>query len=161
MFKFIFQDWQINQGNRRSKFVLSCFRLAQLFNRLPFLLRWIGYPWFIFYELIIIWILGTELPYKITIGPRLRLFHGIGTVIHKDALLGSDITLRHSTTIGSKHENGGSPIIEDHVNIGCHSIILGNIRIGRGATIGAGSVVLNDVPEYAVVAGNPARIINS
>lgn len=50
-------------------------------------------------------------------------------------------------------------VIEDDVLIGCMSIILKGVKIGRGAVIGAGSVVTKDVPAYAVVAGNPAAII--
>jgi len=50
-------------------------------------------------------------------------------------------------------------VIEDDVWVGCGSIILAGVKIGKGAVIGAGSVVTKDVPEYAVVTGNPARVI--
>jgi len=159
--KSIFQDWQVNRGNLRSQLVLCFFRLTQQFHHLPSSLRWIGYFCFACYEFFVVWILGIELNYKATIGPRLRLFHGVGTVIHETATIGADVTLRHLTTIGAKRDGEKAATIEDYVDIGCHSIILGNIRVGRGATIGAGSVVLHDVLENTMVAGNPARQIIS
>ncbi len=53
----------------------------------------------------------------------------------------------------------GSIIVEDDVWIGMDSLILSNVRIGKGAVVGAGSVVSKDVPPYAIVAGNPARVV--
>ncbi len=159
MIPFIFQDWQVNHGNQRSQLVLCLFRLAQKFHHLPSLWRWVGYPYFSFYEIFVVWILGIEISYKARIGPRLRLFHGIGTVIHEDVIIGSDVTLRHLTTIGTKCEGGKAPVLGNNINIGCNAIILGEIHIGNGATIGAGSVVLHSVADDMSVAGNPARII--
>jgi serine O-acetyltransferase len=62
-----------------------------------------------------------------------------------------------NNTIGTAKDNG-CPVIEDDVVIGCGARVLGPIRIGRGAFIGANSVVLNDVPPGAVVSGIPAKI---
>lgn len=160
-FKSIFQDWCVNQGNYRSQLVLCMFRLAQQFHYLPSRWRWMAYPYFAIYELVVVWILGIELNYKAKIGPRLRLFHGVGTVIHENVTIGADLILRHLTTIGTKHDGEKAPVLGDRVNIGCHSMILGDIHIGNGATIGAGSVVLHDVLNEATVAGNPARTIIS
>lgn len=159
MIKFIFQDWQVNQGNRRSQFVLCFLRLVQRLHRLPPAWRWIGYPFFASYEFLIIWILGIELNYKAAIGSRLRLFHGIGTVIHEDVIIGADVTLRHLTTIGTRREGEKAPTLGDRVDIGCNSTILGQIHIGDDAVIGAGSVVVHDVLAGTTVAGNPARRI--
>jgi len=161
MIKFIFQDWRVNQGNRRSQLVLFLLRLAQKLHHLPSSWRWLGYPYFAGYEIVVVWILGIELNYKAQIGPRLRLFHGVGTVIHENVILGADVTLRHLTTIGTKHDAGKAPVVGDRVNIGCHSIILGDIHVGSDAIIGAGSVVLHDVSEGVMVAGSPAKIIIS
>lgn len=55
--------------------------------------------------------------------------------------------------------SGGVPIIEDDVSIGANAVLLGNIKIHKGAKIGAGAVVLCDVPESATAVGVPARII--
>ncbi|MFZ4116720.1 MAG: serine O-acetyltransferase [Chthoniobacterales bacterium] len=154
-----FQDWSSNRGNPRSQLVLLLFRIAQCFYRLPVRLRWIGFPYFSFYELLVVWIFGIELSYKATIGPGLRLFHGVATVIHQSVVIGKQCTLRHSTTIGMRREQEAVPILGDAVDIGCQSVIIGPIRIGNGVTIGAGSVVLHDLPDHAVAVGNPARII--
>jgi putative colanic acid biosynthesis acetyltransferase WcaB len=56
-------------------------------------------------------------------------------------------------------EQGPSPVIGDNVEIGSNVVIIGDISIGDGAIVGAGSVVTKDVPAHAVVVGNPARII--
>ena len=159
MLKFVFQDWQVNQGNWRSQFLLCFLRLVQKFHQLPSSYRWIGYPFFASYEFFSISISGIELSYKANIGPRLRLFHGIGTVIHEAVTIGADVTLRHLTTIGTQRSGQKAPTLGDRVNVGCHSIILGDIHIGNDAVIGAGAVVIHDVPEGATVVGNPARIL--
>lgn len=62
-------------------------------------------------------------------------------------------------TIGIKYGYPVAPVIEDHVVIGAKAVILGDIRIGHYAVIGAATVVIKDVPPYAVVVGNPAKII--
>ena len=53
----------------------------------------------------------------------------------------------------------GFKVIEDDVWIGSNSVILSGVKIGRGAVIGAGSIVTKNVPKYAIVAGNPAKVI--
>ena len=155
----ILQDWEANKGNVRSRLILVLFRMAQRLYRLPTALRWLGFPCLAFYEIFVGWFLGIELNHKAAIGPRLKLFHGTALVIHGGAVIGSDCTLRHCTTIGMKNLPEEVPVIGDHVDIGCNSVIIGKIRIGDRATIGAGSVVIDDVPAGAVVAGNPARPI--
>jgi serine acetyltransferase len=80
-------------------------------------------------------------------------------VINDRAVIGKNVILRHCTTIGVKKKDGGCPVIGNDVNIGSNVVILGDILIGDGAVVGAGSVVIKDVPPFAVVAGNPARVI--
>jgi putative colanic acid biosynthesis acetyltransferase WcaB len=105
--------------------------------------------------------LGIELNHKAKVGPRLRLHHGYGLVVHESAVIGSDCTLRHGTTIGNRRESDDCPVIGDRVDIGCSSVIIGRIEIGDDAKIGAGSVVLHDVPAGCTVAGNPARPVGA
>ena len=89
---------------------------------------------------------------------RVILPHGgIGVIIADDAVIGDNVTIYPNVVIVSK--NRLVPIIEDDVVIYPNSCIVGDVRIGRGAVIGAGSIVLKDVDSYTIVAGNPARII--
>ena len=155
----ILQDWDANRGNIRSQLILASFRLAQICHRLPRAIRWMGWPHLAFYEFIVVWELGIELNYKATIGPRLRLYHGMALAVHEAAVIGSDCVLRQCTTIGMRKEAADVPTIGNNVNIGSNSVLIGRITIGDGAVIGAGSVVVHDVPPGAVVAGNPARIL--
>ena len=116
-------------------------------------------PYFACYEIFIVGMLGIEVSYKATIGPGLRLFHGIGTVVHEAVVIGENCTLRHCTTLGMRQSLNDVPTLGDNVDLGCNSVIIGGIHVGNGAIIGAGSVVLHDVPAGAVVAGNPAKIV--
>lgn len=93
------------------------------------------------------------------IGPGLRIHHFGNIFIHTDARIGARCTLRQGVTIGNKTEGGGVPVLEDDVNVGAYAQILGPIRIGAGAVIGAMSVVLDDVPPGCTAVGIPARIL--
>jgi putative colanic acid biosynthesis acetyltransferase WcaB len=159
----VFCDWQANRGNIKGQLILALFRGAQRVRALPSPCWLFGLPYLAFYRIFVEWVLGVELRYKTSIGPRLRLFHAHALVVHEGTIIGSDCTLRQSTTIGNKTlfdgTPGACPKIGDGVDIGSNAVILGPISIGARAVIGAGSVVVKDVPEGATVAGNPARII--
>lgn len=88
-------------------------------------------------------------------------YQGLGTVIHANARIGNRVTIGSNVTIGGRSGLADVPIIEDDVEIGTGARILGPIRIGRSARIGANAVVLTDVPPGATFAGVPARFINS
>jgi serine O-acetyltransferase len=102
---------------------------------------------------------GISLPKSAPVGPGLRIHHFGGIVIHDEARIGANCTLRQGVTIGDRHVGGPVPVIEDDVEIGAYAQILGGVRIGRGARVGAMSVVLQDVPPGATAVGNPARIL--
>lgn len=102
---------------------------------------------------------GISLPKHVELGPGCRIHHFGGIVIHDEARIGANCTLRHGVTIGDRRPGGPVPVIEDDVEIGAYAQILGDIRIGRGARIGAMAVVLTDVPAGASAVGNPARIL--
>jgi putative colanic acid biosynthesis acetyltransferase WcaB len=140
---------------------LALFRLAQRAGR-----RWpapIGLPVILLYRLMSEWLLGFDLPWQTEVGARLRLHHGYALVVHPATILGADCTLRHSTTLGTQDPTGVSsenaPRLGDGVDVGCHVLILGSVEVGDGARIGAGAVVVKDVPPRSVVAGSPARVI--
>jgi serine O-acetyltransferase len=102
---------------------------------------------------------GISIPKSARVGPGLRIYHFGTIVVHADAQIGANCTLRHGVTIGNRVDDGPVPIIEDDVELGAHAQVLGGVRIGRGAKVGASSVVLCDVPPGAVAVGVPARII--
>lgn len=106
------------------------------------------------------WTCGISLPYTVPVGRRVRIWHHSGMVLHARSI-GNDVHIRQNTTFGVAHrgQNEALPIIEDGADIGCNVCVLGNVRIGAGAVIGAGSVVLTDVPPGAVAVGVPARVL--
>jgi putative colanic acid biosynthesis acetyltransferase WcaB len=80
-------------------------------------------------------------------------------VLNPQTVIGANCILRQSTTIGNKEPDGKAPVIGNQVNIGANVCIIGDISIGDNVIIGAGSVVVKDIPANCVVGGNPAKII--
>lgn len=104
---------------------------------------------------------GISIPKSVEVGPGLRIHHFGNIFVHKDAKIGANCTLRQGATIGNRHEGGPVPVLEDGVELGAYAQILGRVRIGRGAKIGAMSLVLDDVPPGATAVGIPARVVSS
>jgi serine O-acetyltransferase len=122
--------------------------------------RWVlGRAYWLVYR-IVETLTGISVSKGVEIGGGLRIFHFGNIVIHDGVRLGANCTLRQGTTIGNRVDGGPVPILEDDVDVGAYGQILGGIRIGRGARIGAMSVVLTDVPPGATAIGVPARIIH-
>ncbi len=155
----IFQDWDVNQGSPKGRFVMLFCRLCQRIRKLPYGLWIFGSPILGLYVLLVHWIMGIEIDYRSDIGAGLCLRHGTGLVVHPAAVIGSRCTLRQGVTIGDRLPRKGIPVLANNVNVGANALILGPISVGEGAVIGAGSVVIDDVAPKSVVAGNPARVI--
>ena len=99
-----------------------------------------------------------ELPYTCELGAGTVFAHnGLGCVVHPKAVIGNNVKIYQNVTIGGR--NNGVPQIGDNVSIYAGACVLGNIRIGNNAQIGANAVVIHDVPDNAVVGGVPAKII--
>lgn len=95
------------------------------------------------------------------IGGGVMIDHATGIVIGETCVVGNDISILHSVTLGGTgcSEGDRHPTIGDGVLISVGAKILGNIVVGNGAKVGAGSVVLTDVPAHTSVAGVPAQVI--
>src|SRR5471030_1376122 len=102
-FAYLFQDWRANRQNFKAQSVLFSFRLLQAFNKYT-ITKIIFFPYFMLYRFWVEWIMGIELPRKLTIGKSLSLYHGQALVINKGTVIGANCVLRNSTTIGHKKQ---------------------------------------------------------
>ena len=104
---------------------------------------------------------GIELPFSAKVGRRVIIEHQSCIVIHGNAVIGDDSIIRQGVTLGNRliEKPFDAPVLGRGVNVGAGAKILGNVRIGDGAAIGANAVVLTDVPAHAAAVGIPARII--
>jgi serine O-acetyltransferase len=95
------------------------------------------------------------------IGHGILIDHGTGVVIGETAVVENDVSMLHEVTLGGTGKETGDrhPKVREGVLIGTGAKILGNVEIGKGAKVGAGSVVLSNVPPHCTVAGVPARVV--
>lgn len=111
-------------------------------------------------KLIIFILYNSILPYEADIGKGTMLgYGGIGVVIHKKARIGENCLISQQVTIGGKQGYEQVPNIGNNVDIGAGAKIIGPVKIGDNVTIGANAVVVKDIPDNAIIAGIPARII--
>ena len=88
-------------------------------------------------------------------------YSGLGTVVHARCSIGVNVSIGTNVTLGGRSGIREVPIVEDDVEIGSGAKVLGPVRIGRGARIGANAVVLSDVPPGATAVGVPAKVLLS
>lgn len=162
LFTYLFQDWQANRKNFKGQLVLFMFRLVGAVNRYT-LTKILFFPYLMFYRFCVEWVLGIELPRKLVIGKGLTLFHGQAVVVNNKTVIGENCVLRNSTSIGHKKLEDGSfskcPRIGNHVDIGANVCIIGDLTVGDNVIIGAGTVVVKNIPPNSIAVGNPARIL--
>ena len=104
---------------------------------------------------------GVDIHPGAQLGRRLFIDHATGVVIGETAIVGSDVTLYQGVTLGGTGKGHGKrhPTVCDGVFIGNNANVLGDITIGENSRVGAGSVVLSDVPPDSTVVGVPAHIV--
>ena len=122
-------------------------------HRIPFIPKLV--------TLLIFLIYNSKVPYQARIGKGTKLgYGGIGVVIHSESVIGRNCTVGQQVTIGGGNSRyPGVPVIGDNVHMHKGAIIYGGITVGDNAEIGANAVVNKPVPDNAVVAGVPAKII--
>lgn len=108
------------------------------------------------------WFTGIEIHPGATIGHGVFIDHGMGVVIGETCEIGENVLIYQNVTLGGTGKDVGKrhPTVESNVMVGSGAKVLGPIRIGHDSKIGAGSVVLHDVPPYSTVVGVPGRIVD-
>ena len=106
---------------------------------------------------------GREIHPGAVIGKGCFIDHGNGIVIGETAVLGDNVTLYQGVTLGGTGKDKGKrhPSLKDNVMVGAGTQILGAVTIGENSKIGAGSVVLEDIPDNCTVVGIPGRIVRN
>lgn len=134
---------------------LICYRLAHRLHKwhIPLIPRIISYIARIF--------TGIEIHPAAQIGRRFFIDHGEGVVIGETSIIGDDVLMYQQVTLGGTGKDTGKrhPTIGNNVILGAGAKILGNINISDFVRIGAGSVVIEDVPPHSTVVGVPGRIV--
>jgi serine O-acetyltransferase len=97
----------------------------------------------------------------VSVGRGVFIDHATGLVVGETAVIGNDVSILHEVTLGGTGKERGDrhPKVRDGVLLCAGAKVLGNVEIGREAKVGAGSVVLHNVPPHATVAGVPARVV--
>ena len=142
--------------------VVASYRVGNAIASLP---RWARLPLLALHrpvQVMLSTVTGTSLPAQASIGGGLHLSHATQVIISPEARIGRDCELAQGTTIGVGGRAGhrGAPVIGDRVYIGPGAKVFGPIRVGNDVAIGANAVVCEDVPDGAVVAGVPAKIVS-
>lgn len=104
---------------------------------------------------------GIELPYTVQLGRRVVFEHQHGIVVHGSTVIGDDCIIRQGVTLGlrSLDRLDEAPVLGRGVNVGAGAKVIGPVRVGDGAAIGANAVVLKDVPAGALAIGVPAELV--
>lgn len=163
--RLIKEDYHRTKRRKTEILVNDNFKLLFWFRISSFLQQIFGGKFWSIIPLIILrhykYKMGILISAGTKVGGGLTFAHFSGVVINSCVEIGKNCTIFQNVTIGNvRGEKGGIPIIGDNVVISAGSIIIGNVHVGNNVMIGAGAVVVKDVPDNAVVVGNPARIVS-
>ncbi|MDO9710390.1 serine O-acetyltransferase [Paracraurococcus lichenis] len=105
---------------------------------------------------------GIEIPYRATIGPGFYIGHFGNIILHPDVIIGKMCNISQGVTLGisGRGERRGVPVLGDRVYLGANAILAGKLEVGDDAVIAANSLITRDVPQKAVMVGNPAQIVS-
>ena len=143
------ESWAADRARQaRTMKGLAAVGLFRLGTALPPPLRKLYHP---VYYLVVDCLLSISLPLNTEVGPGLSIMHGQGAVVSWKAKLGTDVTIMQGVTIGERGHQ--APVIGDRVFIGANATIIGGITIGDDSVVGAGAVVVDDVPPFSTVVG--------
>ena len=106
---------------------------------------------------------GVDIHPAAKLGRRVFIDHGVGVVIGETAVVGDDVLIYQGVTLGGTGKDVGKrhPTVEDRVLLSSGCKVLGPVTIGHDSKIGAGSVVIKDVPEHSTVVGVPGRVVKT
>jgi serine O-acetyltransferase len=141
-----------------SAILLSAIHRYQHFRVKSGVLAKIAKNYFIVKHLVFTIVTGSDINPSATIGQGLFLPHPNGVIIHRDAMIGDGCIIMQQVTIGQLGD-GPAPVLGNGVFVGAGAKVLGGVKIGDRARIGANSVVLCDVPAGKTAVGIPARVL--
>lgn len=156
----LIQEMKLLKNNTKGMLFIGAFRISHFFSKTK-TLKILGFPIRLLYKILFQWILGIDIDDTTKIGFGFNVYHGQSLIINRQTIIGKNVTIRHNTTIGNAKEGEKCPVIGDNVNIGANTVVIGDITVGNNSVIGAGSVVIKNVTANSVVAGNPAKLINT
>ena len=142
----------------KAKIVITLYRLATLWRSRNPLMKACGLPFVVLNKVVNEGIFGVEIPWQARIGKGLKIYHAHCIVLNRDVVMGENCVLRHGVTIGNASDNGGSPVIGNNVEFGAHAIAIGEISLGDGVKVGAGTVVTKSLAS-GIAVGQPYRVI--
>ena len=106
-------------------------------------------------------VFGVDIHPAARIGKNVLIDHAISVVIGETAVVEDDVSMLHEVTLGGRGESSGDrhPKVRRGATLGAGAKVLGNIELGAYCRVGAGSVVLDDVPPFCTAVGVPARVV--
>lgn len=169
----VFSDLYRVTGNIRTRALVAHLLVGESFKynfwlrtcrytRSSALLKFTVYPLARFMHRRLTYRLGISIPPETDIGSGFFIGHFGGIVVNPKSVIGRNCNISQGVTLGraNRGRNKGYPTLGDNVYIGPGAVIVGNVRIGNNVAIGANCVVTRDVPDDAVVAGVPGRVIS-
>lgn len=158
----LLEDLRANSWSLRPCCMVTAYRIAHFcsaWRKKNVLNNLWAAPVLVLYRIITECFFGYEIQAAATIGRRFTIHHGYAVVINKNVVAGDDLTIRHGITLGNRGPNSlACPKLGNHVELGANVVIIGGVSVGNNVTVGAGSVVLDDIPDNALVVGEKARV---